>query len=77
MPQTEIRLFRTGKGEIPSQAWLSDLAVRFPKARKKILAAILELAQKGIEVRRPTADYLRDGIYELRGCAFFTSESGG
>ena len=66
MPQTEIRVYRTKGNEQPLVEWLSMLEARFPKAYKKCLAAIRELASKGNELRRPLAEYLQDGIYELR-----------
>ena len=37
-----------------------------PKAREKCLARLKRLEDVGHELRRPEADYLRDGIYELR-----------
>jgi len=36
------------------------------RARAKVMAAIDLLEEEGAELRRPYADYLRDGIYELR-----------
>lgn len=66
MPATEVRAFRGEDGKVPSQDWLDDLERREPKAYAKCLARILELADKGYEMRRPHADFLRDGIYELR-----------
>jgi phage-related protein len=66
MPTTEVRVFRDDKGHVPIREWLEELETSEPKAYKKCLARILELADKGNEMRRPHADYLRDGIYELR-----------
>jgi phage-related protein len=66
MPQTVIRLFRDVDGTIPLQEWLDDLEETEPRAYRKCLARILELAQFGYEMRRPNADTLRDGIHELR-----------
>ena len=68
MPATEVRVFRDADddGRVPVQHWLDDLELREPTAYRKCLARILELRQKGNEMRRPHADYLRDGIYELR-----------
>lgn len=68
MPATEIRAFRDAdrEGDVPIERWLDELEHREPKAYAKCLARILELSQKGNEMRRPHADYLRDGIYELR-----------
>lgn len=68
MPPTEVRAFRDAeRGDVvPVQQWLDRLEQHEPKAYAKCLARILELAEKGNEMRRPHADYLRDGIYELR-----------
>jgi hypothetical protein len=37
-----------------------------PGAYAKCAAAVQRLAEFGHDLRRPTADYLRDGIHELR-----------
>lgn len=66
MPQTEVRIYRAADGAIPLTDWLDDLEKREPKAFAKCLQRILELSRTGHEMRRPNADYLRDGIYELR-----------
>jgi len=66
MPQTEIRVFKTADGDAPLVDWLETLRARFPIAYAKCLAAILNLSQNGNTLRRPAADYLRDGIRELR-----------
>jgi len=66
MPATEVRVFRDDDRSIPLKEWLDDLEQTEPKAYAKCLARILELAERGHEMRRPHADYLRDGIYELR-----------
>jgi phage-related protein len=46
--------------------WLKDLRARNPKAYAKCAVRIRRLAEMGHELRRPEADLLRDGIYELR-----------
>ncbi|REJ74966.1 MAG: type II toxin-antitoxin system RelE/ParE family toxin [Planctomycetota bacterium] len=66
MPQTEIRVFRDGRGRVPLLEWLDDLEAREPRAYVKCLERILALESLGHELRRPRADYLRDGVYELR-----------
>jgi len=66
MPATQVRIFRDDDGGVPLQEWLDHLEQTKPKAYAKCLARILELAERGNEMRRPHADYLRDGIYELR-----------
>ena len=45
------------------EEWLNTLPV---KAQAKCLAQVRLLRSQGHELRRPIADYLRDGIYELR-----------
>jgi phage-related protein len=47
----------------PVLEWLSDLP---DKAQDKCRVRIERLRECGHELRRPEADYLRDGIYELR-----------
>lgn len=45
---------------------LTDLSRRKPKAYAKCVYLLDLLGEFGSELRRPRADYLRDGIYELR-----------
>ncbi len=66
MPPTEVRAFRDHRGNIPLQAWLEELEQSEPRAYEKCLGLILQLEEKGHELRRPTSDALRDGIRELR-----------
>src|SRR4051794_30894553 len=66
MPQTEIRVFQTSKKAVPLVEWLEGLEAREPRAYVKCLQRILQLASLGREMRRPLADYLRDGVFELR-----------
>ena len=63
MPKIEVVFYREVDGSVPIVDWLEDLG---PKAQDKCLAALRRLAALGHELRRPIADYLRDGIYELR-----------
>ena len=66
MPRTVVRTFRDGKGNVPIKDWLEHLEKAEPRAYKKCLQRILALAEFGFDLRRPIADLLRDGIYELR-----------
>jgi hypothetical protein len=66
MPATDILAFRDGTGCIPIQEWLQDLECHHKKAYHKCLARVLELSEKGFDMRRPHADLLEDGVYELR-----------
>ena len=53
-------------GKVPVHAWLGELAGKDAKAAAACIAKIRLLAALGHELRRPHADYLRDGIHELR-----------
>jgi phage-related protein len=66
MPQTKIRVFRNKDKTIPLFEWLDTLEEEEPEAFAMCLAAVLDLERKGSELRRPTADLLRDDIWELR-----------
>jgi phage-related protein len=66
MPQTRLLFFRNADGLAPAWEWLKDLRARSPKAYAKCAVRIRRLAEIGHELRRPEADFLRDGIYELR-----------
>ncbi len=46
--------------------WLSELKRKNPKGFANCVGRIRQLESMGHELRRPSADYLRDGIYELR-----------
>ena len=63
MPTTEVALFADDDGLAPLLGWLDGLP---PKAQDKCIVRIERLRELGHELRRPEADLLRDGIYELR-----------
>jgi len=67
MPQTKLFLYQDERGRIPFLDWLAELKRTDRRGLRKCLALIRRLAQYGHERRRPHADLLRDGIYELRG----------
>ena len=56
-------IFYREEQAVPVFQWLERLPKR---AYAKGIVRIERLAQLGHELRRPEADYLRDGIYELR-----------
>ena len=66
MPKTEVVFFQEVNGEAPVLTWLEQLLKRDRKAWANCRARIELLSQYGHELKRPAADYLRDGIYELR-----------
>ena len=63
MPETEVVLFAEADGSCPLIDWLDKLP---PKVLDKCIVKVERLAETGHELRRPEADYLQDGIYELR-----------
>jgi hypothetical protein len=66
MPATPIEFFQEKEGKSQVVAWLEDLKMTDRKAYAKCAARIQRLAEVGHELRRPEADFLRDGIHELR-----------
>ena len=64
MAQTEVFFFREPKDEsVPLLEWLDQLPT---KVKAKCTERIDRLGELGHELRRPEADFLRDGIHELR-----------
>lgn len=63
MPKTNVVFFRDDDGSAPFLDWFDGLP---SKAQDKCRVRIELLKQFGHELRRPVADFLRDGIYELR-----------
>src|SRR5438105_11618394 len=69
MAKTRLLFFQDADGTAPVWEWLKDLQARNPKAYAKCVVRIRRLVELGHELRRPEADLLRDGIYELRARA--------
>ena len=65
MPETTVVFYRDGK-RIPVLDWLKELKRRDRRGYVKCVTRIRMLSQLGHELRRPLADYLEQGIYELR-----------
>jgi phage-related protein len=64
VPTVDVLFFQEAEGKTPPLIeWLDVLP---PKARVKCLVRLKRLEDFGHELRRPEADFLRDGIYELR-----------
>ena len=63
MPKTNVVFYQEDDGSVPILEWLDSLQ---PKALDKCTVRIERLKELGHELRRPEADFLRDGIYELR-----------
>jgi len=63
MPETRVVFYAEDDGSAPLLTWLDR---QQHKVQDKCLVRIERLAELGHELRRPEADLLRDGIYELR-----------
>ena len=63
MPKTTVVLYQEEDGRVPLLEWFEEL---IPKARAKCRVRLGRLAELGHELRRPEADLVTDGIYELR-----------
>ncbi len=66
MPATKVLFYQEDDGSVPVLDWLHTLRERSERAYRKCFAVIALLKQSGHELRRPHADMLRDGVYELR-----------
>ena len=65
MPEISVFFFKDGN-RIPVLDWLKELKRTDRQGYAKCVARIRMLSQLGHELRRPLADYLDQGIYELR-----------
>jgi len=63
MPLTELIFFQDDDGSVPFLDWFDRLD---PRAQDKCRVRLERLQELGHELRRPEADFLRDGIHELR-----------
>jgi phage-related protein len=66
MPHIDVVFYQEEGGGVPALDWLKKLRRTDQRAYETCVAAIERLAQFGHELRRPLADFLQDGIYELR-----------
>ncbi len=66
MPQAELIFYQEDDGSVPVREWLLDLQRSNRRAFAKCVDKLGLLSEQGHELRRPHADMLRDGIYELR-----------
>ena len=63
MPRTRVVLYKEEDGSCPFFEWFNALST---KAQDKCYLKLERLQEIGHELRRPEADFLRGGIYELR-----------
>lgn len=58
-----IYYFVDDRGRVPVREFIGELSL---DERAKVFAYIDELMKQGHNLRRPLADFVKDGIYELR-----------
>jgi phage-related protein len=63
VPRTLVVFYQDRDGNVPVLEWLDALP---PKIQDKCVVKIERLRELGHELRRPEADLLKQGIYELR-----------
>jgi phage-related protein len=63
LPKTPVVFYCEADGTVPVLEWFDDLPA---KVQDKCRIRIQRLSEVGHELRRPEADLVRDGIYELR-----------
>lgn len=63
MSKTRVIFFKEKDKTVPVLEWMDSLPV---SVQDKLADRIMRLREVGHELRRPEADFLRDGIYELR-----------
>jgi len=66
VPRSEVKFYQDDRRRAPVVEWLEELRITDEVAYANCVAVIHRLAAEGYALRRPTADYLRDKIYELR-----------
>jgi len=63
VPRTLVVFYKDREGNVSVLEWLDALPV---KIQDKCVVKIERLRELGHELRRPEADLLRNGVYELR-----------
>jgi phage-related protein len=66
MPKMQVFFYQEEDKEVPVLEWLQALLKQDRKGYANCMARIQQLIDLGYELRRPMADFLSDGIYELR-----------
>ncbi len=66
MPRIGVVFYQEAPGDVPALDWLRRLQRTDRRGYAKCVARVQRLAELGHELRRPEADFLRDGIHELR-----------
>jgi len=66
LPPVRIVFFKDARGGLPVLEWIRTMRFRDPRLYSRAGFLIQQLAAEGYAMRRPYADYLGQGLYELR-----------
>lgn len=66
MPKSKIIFFKDDKNRVPVWDWINHLHDNDSNAYATFILRFGLLAERGFELRRPYADYVDKGLYELR-----------
>jgi len=66
MPKTTVLFYEDATGTAPVVRWLKKLRRDDVQGYDKCVAKIERLRDEGNDLRRPEADYIADGVHELR-----------
>jgi hypothetical protein len=66
VPEVQVIFYQEEIGKVPVLDWIEETEKMHPKSSLKLIALIKRLQEFGYDLRRPTADIVRDCIYELR-----------
>lgn len=66
MSETEVYFYQDDDQTVPVYDWLKEVRKKDLKAFANCMKRVELLKMFGHELRRPHADFLTDGIYELR-----------
>jgi phage-related protein len=66
VPTTEVSFYQDERRRAPVVEWLEELRGSDRRAYAKCVVRMRRLAEAGYELRRPEADFVREGLYELR-----------
>jgi len=66
MPPVEVVFYCETDGSVPVLEWLEQLRARDRRAFAKCVVKTNRLSELGHQIRRPEADFLGHGVYELR-----------
>ena len=66
MPKVRVVYYQETPGKAPVLDWIEETEKNHCDSSNKFIACIERLQIEGYKLHRPSAEYLRDDIYELR-----------